>query len=136
RVAGESAEELADFLNHSGLQSESGVPFSCGRVYKIIKNPAYCGTAYSGRHSKPGAHEALAEPADWQRCQFPARGTHRWVEALVAGMIRCASCGAAMTSIRGRSRHGAANYYRCCARPGECESPALARGDEIDPLVE
>ena len=136
RLDGASAIELAEYLNESEIETESGVPFTTSSVYKIVKNPAYYGTAHSGGHSKAGAHEEIIDAATWQRCQFPGRKSPEWVESLVAGMVRCASCGMAMTSIRSQGRNAAANMYRCYGHRAKCDAPAIASSDELDPLVE
>jgi DNA invertase Pin-like site-specific DNA recombinase len=136
RLDGASAIELVEFLNESRIETESGVPFTASSVYKIVKNPAYCGTAHSGSHSKTGAHEPIIDAATWQRCQFPGRKSPEWVESLVAGMVRCAGCGLAMTSIRSQGSNAAANIYRCYGHRAKCDAPAIAGTDELDPLVE
>jgi DNA invertase Pin-like site-specific DNA recombinase len=136
RLDGASAIELAEYLNESEIETESGVPFTASSVYKFVKNPAYCGTAHSGAYSKAEAHEAIVDRATWERCQFPGRKSPEWVESLVAGMVRCAGCGLAMTSIRSQGQIAAANIYRCYGHRGKCDAPAIAGGEELDPLVE
>jgi DNA invertase Pin-like site-specific DNA recombinase len=138
RLAGESSQQIAEFLNDSEIETESGAQFNAERVYKIIKNPAYCGVTHSGRYRNPNAHEPIVDAATWQACQFTPRPPGKWVESLVSGMIRCASCGSMMTSLRTAGAKTKANTYRCCASryTAQCSAPAQARGDELDPLVE
>jgi DNA invertase Pin-like site-specific DNA recombinase len=136
RLAGPRVSELVDFLNASVVETESGRPFTKGSVYTVLRNPAYCGTAHSGSFTNPDAHEPIIDAASWQQCQRPVRTPRKPVEALVSGRIHCANCGAAMTAVRTRGGRTRTHVYRCGATPAECDRPAHACTDELDPLVE
>jgi hypothetical protein len=136
RLGGARVPELVEFLNDSPIATKGGGPWRDTRVYAMLRNSAYKGTAHSGRYEKPGAHAGLVDPEEWQRCQSAPRRPKRWVESLLSGRIRCACCGRMMTSLRVRGKRTTSNVYRCLAKPEACSNPAQARGEEIDPLVE
>jgi DNA invertase Pin-like site-specific DNA recombinase len=136
RLNGARARELARFLDDSPLETKGGGPWRESRIYAILRNSVYMGTAHSGRYEKPGAHEAIVDPEVWHRCQSQPRRPKRWVESLLSGRIRCACCGGMMTSLRVRGDRTTSNVYRCVAEAEDCAAPAQARGEEIDPLVE
>lgn len=137
RLAGALLVDLVDFLDDSPAVTHDGGAFYTPLVSRIISNPVYKGSAYSGSYFKVHAHEALVDPDTWQLCQATIRRPRRTrVEALLAGAIRCAGCGRAMSAVRGSGKHLPSNHYRCSAAKGSCPSPARASCEEIDPLVE
>jgi hypothetical protein len=79
-----------------------------------------------------GAHEAIVEPSLWRRAQPGTRAPRQSdVHVLAGGILRCGTCGRALTPSGDR--------YRCrrdqVAGP-DCDAPASAKVAEADALVE
>jgi DNA invertase Pin-like site-specific DNA recombinase len=137
RISGKSRREIAEGLNELGLKTATGGPFNDGGIAVILANPAYRGEARKRKYRNPAAHQPLVDPATWQKCQVLDRAPRRRLESLLAGIIRCGSCGRMMAAQR---PSGVAmvrfNVYRCGSEKGQCSAPAHARGEELDPLIE
>jgi DNA invertase Pin-like site-specific DNA recombinase len=137
RARNEGLAQIAAFLNASGIKAANGVPFSRDSVYRIITNSAYRGEAHSGRHRNPDAHQAIVDPALWQRSQSQPRPPRNRIAALLSGLARCATCGGLLSPQRPTERRRwPYTLYRCHAVTGACPAPAQARADELEPLVE
>jgi site-specific DNA recombinase len=136
RLRGQSLDEIADFLNASELERETGGAFRAPGVHKLIVNCAYRGEARSGSHRNPHAHESIVDPACWQAAQGKPRAPRVVVQALLVGLIRCAGCGRVMTAARPQGRNSKYNVYRCYGHRYGCRQPATVSGEELDPLVE
>lgn len=138
RASAASSGEIAAFLNGCGLRTQHGNEFSPSMVHSMIGNRAYLGEARCHPHVHPNAHEPVTDPATWQRAQYPPRRSRR-AASLLAGVLRCAGCGRAMTAVHSKSRHVQVDTYRCFQRRAthlRCPEPAAVRADEIEPLVE
>lgn len=140
RAGGESCAKIAQFLERAGIRGARGRPFSEGAVWGMLRNTAYKGEAHCGVHRNPLAHEALVDPATWQKAQSAPRQPRPRVPGLVGGMIKCGGCGRTMTAMwvaSGGSRTLTQHHiYRCYSPAGVCEQPATARSEELDPLIE
>jgi site-specific DNA recombinase len=137
RAQGEGYAEIAQFLNAAEIEAANGVPFTRDAVYRIVTNSAYRGEAHSGHHRNPLAHEAIVEPALWQRAQSPPRAPRNRIETLLGGLVRCATCGGLLSPQRPTERKRFPyTLYRCHALTGSCAAPAQARASELEPLVE
>jgi DNA invertase Pin-like site-specific DNA recombinase len=132
RIRGGSWTRIADRL---------GVGFS--HAAKIVQNPVYRGEirlrmSDGEEFINPNAHTPLVDRATWEAAQLdhprPARrGNSR---ALLAGLIRCAGCGGAMSP--NYDTKGGPNY-RCGAQPrtwGRCKSPAIISRKKLDDHVQ
>jgi DNA invertase Pin-like site-specific DNA recombinase len=136
RARGETYGEIADYLNASDLETTNGSPFRPDSVRRIIINSAYRGEAHRGEHRNPNAHEPLVSAELWQKSQsLPRRPGHR-IEVSLSGLVRCSACGGLMTAVRGRTPRWPHTVYRCSTERGDCPRPALARADQLEPLVE
>lgn len=130
KAAGASWGKLSRWLS-----AELGREVIPGSVRAIIRNPVYLGEARQGRLRNPGAHEALVDRATWQACQVagprPARSGGE--PALLAGLVRCASCSRTMTSTLMRGRR----VYRCRRRhtAGDCPGPASILAERLEAYV-
>jgi DNA invertase Pin-like site-specific DNA recombinase len=136
RRRGASYDELAEFLNGSGLKPKRGTSFNRPMVMRMIADPTYRGEAFSGSHRNRKAHKPIIDAASWQESQgLPQTQTNRF-GGLVAGMIRCASCGEAMAAPQPASSYKGANSYNCRSNDSSCVAPAHMAAEELDPLVE
>jgi site-specific DNA recombinase len=100
----------------------------------LLRNRVYLGELRVGSHVNPSAHEPLVSEDDWltvhgAMASRPARS--RPDPALLAGLVRCASCGHVM------SRATTATYS--CHRvhsAGDCPRPAAITKTTLDRHVE
>jgi DNA invertase Pin-like site-specific DNA recombinase len=136
RADRQSCKEIAAALNAAGVRSARGGEFSAGTIQRMIANPAYYGEAYHGAHRNPTAHEPLVDEGTWHWCQEKRRPRGRAVPSLLGGMVRCATCGYAMTAAEASGPGSRLHAYRCGNRAKDCRRPAYVRGNELDPLVE
>ena len=142
RAAGGSWQAVADHLNARRVPSPYGpTNWHTGSVQHIIRNRAYLGEARSGRHAKADAHEAIVDRALFEAAQA-ARGptpTRSDEPALLAGLIRCASCRYAMKPDRMKLRSGErVRTYRCRGRhsSGTCGEKPFTLASVVEPYVE
>lgn len=136
RARGDKLAEIAQFLNESDLETESGVPFKCQNVARMLRNCAYRGEARTGGFLNPEAHAPIVDPAMWHECQSKKRQARTPHEVLLSGRVRCAGCGSLMIPIRPENPRWPHTSYRCYLHRSLCPAPALARADELEPLVE
>lgn len=124
RVAGASWVMIA---RASGL--------STSRVRSLIKSRTYLGEIRVGSAVRIGAHEPLVSRATWEAAQYPAGVSRARRGSLLAGLIRCAGCGNAMTHELG----GARKYrgYRCARHlaSGHCAAPAKIGAERAERYV-
>lgn len=97
---------------------------SSSKVRRIIRSRTYLGEIRVGDAVTEAAHEPLVTRAVWEAAQSPPGVSRARRGSLLAGVLRCAGCGHAMTFETG----GARRYpgYRCVrfhAR-GRCPAPA------------
>lgn len=104
---------------------------------QLLRNRVYLGELRVGQHVNPAAHPPIIDPETFEAAQErlergPRPGRHR-PPALLAGLIRCVSCGHVMT--RGSEKGGAS--YRCVKRHsgGSCPDPAAISVTAADRFV-
>lgn len=136
RAAGRGVAAIADGLNADGIQSARGTWWTRGSLQALVKVRTYLGEAGKGSHTNREAHEALVDELTWRAAQ--SRGRVQWVHgdgALLSRIVRCASCGWAMSSGSGGS--GARRYG--CGRnhsDGKCPGPSTINAERLEELVE
>jgi hypothetical protein len=132
-----------------------GTPLALSSIYKILSNPFYAGIIVWGGQTYPGRHEPVITIDEFERVRvlFQRPGPARPQRHAFAftGMIRCGSCGLAVTAehkYKPSGRHYI--YYHCTKRrlgPRCVESSVEARSLEdqiaqfvrslaIDPAIE
>lgn len=105
----------------------------------LLRNRVYLGELHVGQHSNPEAHPALVTEDEWLAVQArhePARPprSDRPI-ALLAGLVRCVSCGHVMS----RSTGGKGQVVYACHRQhsaGQCPRPTAITAETIDAHVE
>lgn len=123
RAAGESISGLARDLG----MTQSG-------VRALLRNRVYLGELKVGQHINPSAHPPIVTEDEYAAAQAarpprPARSSGP--VALLAGIIRCQSCGHVMS----RSTGGRGKYTYACHRQhsaGPCPRPAAITLDTLD----
>lgn len=138
---------VARRLNAEGFRNRSGGPLRGSNLGKWLRNPALKGTpTYGGRQvgaargERSWLVEAVLDDKQWRALQLvldrnPAlsAGRQRDNDILLAGLVRCATCGHRM---RGVVR--AYGTYGCFAGSdgsGECASPSYISRDALDEFV-
>jgi site-specific DNA recombinase len=101
------------------------------RISWIIKNPIYAGYAAIGDDLYAGRHEAIIDPATWQRAQAQIQSRQSLPNRahasryLLTGRIVCGQCGAPMFGYRQpnrspETRHIRPYYEYYCCRGNSC----------------
>ena len=104
---------------------------------RLLRNRVYLGELAVGECRNPHAHEPIVAPDLFDAAQVdrprPARIPGRRA-ALLAGVIRCATCGHAMT----RSGGAGGATYRCAVHHSgvRCPNPAGVVCDRVEAFVE
>jgi site-specific DNA recombinase len=129
-VPDERADEVARAFARRGsgesiLAIAHDLEMTPAGVRMLLRNRVYLGELRVGRHVNPAAHPALVDEDTWlaaqrTRTSRPPRSAEP--VALLAGLVRCASCGHLMT----RSRSGGKRMYGCPHHhsAGDCPGPA------------
>jgi site-specific DNA recombinase len=136
RGAGAPWSELCDLLDER-LPRPNGGKWQRSTVSNMLRRRTYLGEARGGGVVNTDAHPPLVTRQEFEAAQIvEVDGRHGRSPdggALLAGLVRCASCGNTLTRIS----NGARGYrnYRCRKRNGNgiCEAPAgisIARADE------
>jgi site-specific DNA recombinase len=134
RAAGESWKEIARFLDRAAPREHGVWPWQT--VSTIVSRRTYLGEAFQGANVNVAAHEPLVGRDLWERAQptFP-RAPGRAGGMLLAGLIRCASCGYRMS----QASDGARGYtnYKCRVRhaAGVCPEPSRISERRADSYV-
>jgi DNA invertase Pin-like site-specific DNA recombinase len=139
RGDGQSWSQLADFLN-ARSRTTTGSAWVARTVAHLIRNRAYLGEAFHGRHRREDAHQPLVTLAEFEAANAVrgGKGAIRRESPLLAGLVRCAGCMYAMKGDMARVRDGErARMYRCRGRHagGECPAPASIMAHVLDPFV-
>jgi DNA invertase Pin-like site-specific DNA recombinase len=137
RAAGASWTTLARFLDEK-LPREDGKRWTRQTISGFVGRRTYLGEARQGEVVNVDAHPPLVTKREWDLAQAtPSTGSRgRDGGALLAGIIRCGSCGHTLT----RASDGARGYsnYVCRKRhsDGLCASPAKLSVDRADRFIE
>lgn len=126
RAAGQRMVRIAD-----------GLGMTPNGTRRLLANRVYLGEVSDGPHVNPNAHPPIVPVDLFDRCQVerprPPRAKDAAGPRLLAGVIRCGSCGFVM--IRSGSRTGAT--YRCPTHhSGErCPAPAGIVAERVESYV-
>ncbi len=105
-------------------------------VLHILKCPLYAGLIASGGELHEAEHEPLVPRETWERVQALLGARHdadkpearrRTPTFLLTGLLRCASCGAALTPATARAHGKQYRYYRCATRDKQGRGACPAR---------
>jgi DNA invertase Pin-like site-specific DNA recombinase len=121
-----SAAQITDMLNQAGYVNADSEPFKVYAVEEMLKNPVYAGFVVLHKEVYPGRHQPIWDADLWSRMQqVQVQRSRRRLrpalkhEPLLAGLIYCANCGAAMWHF---PRDGWRSY-RCCVTPSKRPGP-------------
>jgi site-specific DNA recombinase len=102
-----------------------GSAFDKPSLLRLLRNPLYAGKVHHCGSLHPGEHSAIVDETTWENVQAlitrnaetgggEVRNRHG---ALLRGVLRCASCGCAMSHTFTRNRSGIRyRYYTCQTR--------------------
>lgn len=136
RAAGESWRSLAAFAG----ERIPGHGWALGSITSLIKSRTYLGELRHGDDVNLNAHEPLVTRAEWEAAQMVKQlRPPRKVGSLLAGIVRCAGCGYAMSRETSGRRFGATQYWRYGCRKqhagGRCPAPTSIAGPALDGYV-
>lgn len=106
----------------------------------MIKNRAYLGEAFHGKHVNPDAHPPLVTLPEFEAANAVKGGPGPIYAdgALLAGLVRCAGCRYAMRRTFTRYSNGRrVEMYSCQVKHtgGKCPAPARIIASLIEPVV-
>jgi DNA invertase Pin-like site-specific DNA recombinase len=141
RADGASQRGVGRFLEASGVRTSLGnAGWTPAATCRLLGKRVYLGEVASGPYVREHAHPALVDAATWQLAQRPrlraAPAGNR--PALLRGLVRCASCGLAMSPTTGHTR-GVRRFQYACRRTsaaGPCPEPASVEAHSLEALVE
>lgn len=125
-------------LRARAFNGGDGGPLAVSVLYKLFRNPFYYGLITHEGTLHPGAHHPMVTKAEFDRAQTLLGGTsnRRPKTNLFAytGMIRCGTCGCAITAERKRNRQGHRyTYYHCTRRkPGTACTEKVIEERELE----
>lgn len=131
-----SPRKIMEIANHEwGLRTvkrkrTGGKVLSLSAVYRILNNPFYAGILQREGKTYPGKHEAMVTIDQFDRVQnlfgHPGQARPKTREFAFTGLIRCGTCGLAVTAGETVNRHGTHYiYYHCTKRRIDrwCDEP-------------
>ncbi len=120
-----SLMEIGHELTRQGTKTRHGKDWRKQTLSTIIKNPFYKGYILYAKEMHKGIHEALVEPALWEKAnkmlvaKLPGHGFSRKPKSydyLLSGLLRCGKCGSHLISISNKGRSGKSFPYYICGR--------------------
>jgi site-specific DNA recombinase len=126
-----SALRVAQTLNDRGTLKRArlhrGViaarPWSKADVLGILRHPVYVGLVRGGDERFPGEQAAIVDLEKFERANAILEGRLRPTvvpvrsdEYLLAGLLRCAHCGRALSPVSTKPRERRYRYYRCSTK--------------------
>jgi DNA invertase Pin-like site-specific DNA recombinase len=146
-------KHIVSYMNERGRRQRNGKPFNIQFVHKVLRNPAYIGTHYFNKKDWKGKQPKARDkwipvscPALIERATFkavgnlltkrnPKKNPARTVTnaILLSGLVKCGSCGGAMTLRAGKSgrlpllRLFYPRSYRSTQVQRQCSAHAKAR---------
>lgn len=139
-IEGWPFQRIADWLNTEAPERGDKRPWAAVSVERMLRRKVYLGVAHWGEAVNPDAHPAIVSQELWdaaqRRIQVHSRTRQAKEEALLHGIVRCASCRFQMSRALNTSGGYKRQYYRCRVHrvSGRCEHPASVRADADDGL--
>lgn len=142
---GENQVDIINNLNARGIKTRLKKDWSRSSFQTIAHNEKYIGLYQYADIVIPGGMPRIISDELFQKVQImlntksnPQNNRRRakYGTYLLTGKLFCGKCGAPMTGISGRGKHGEQHfYYRCQGRKvGKCDKKSVVR-DEIEKFV-
>jgi hypothetical protein len=142
RADGWPLVKLCGWLEEEHVLTARGNPgWNESTMANLVRNRVYLGEVRWCEQIHPGAHPPLTDPATWEVAQRPRQPTGGWSRcpALLAGLVRCASCSMTMSpSSRRDTSTVKVRSYGCRGHSasGRCPDAAYMTNDYLEPYVE
>lgn len=133
--------DIAGFLKENGVITRGGKLFKDDKIKSILRNPFYYGNFRYNGELHEGRHTPIVSKSLWDKVQavIKRRG-HQKIQTKepipFLGVIRCASCGMAITAETKTKKQMNGNihswtYYRCSRKNKsiKCTEPAIREKD-------
>lgn len=137
--AREVSDAAADYLSGTPVTELAiRLGMTPAGVRYMLRNRVYLGELKVRGHVNPEAHDPILEPAVFEavreKLDHGRRPPRSGEPSLLAGLVRCRSCGHVMTRFGGKN----GKVYRCPKHhSGEvCPEPAAVGCSRLDPFVE
>jgi site-specific DNA recombinase len=117
---------------------EGGQPFTKGRLFRLLTNPIYIGKIDFKNQTYDGEHDAIVGVSAWEDIQHILQQNGRnggadvrsTDSALLKGLVRCASCHAAMIRTYTTENSHRSPHYSCAEAQkrgrGKCENKPVS----------
>lgn len=130
-AAGVPKKQIIEELNARGLRNKAGKPYGYTAFQSALQCQKYVGILEQSGIRIEGGCPALIDQETFDKVQERIATNRRQggknkatVEYLLSGKVYCGPCGAAMTGVSGKGRHGELHYYYACGnrrRTRECQ---------------
>ncbi len=132
-----SLMEIGQELNRQNVKTSRGMTWRKQSLSAMIKNPFYKGYILYSKELHKGNHEALVEPALWEKAnrtliaKLPGHGFSRKPKAysyLLSGLLKCGKCGSHLIAISNKGRDEKRFCYYICGRSKQklgCDEPSI-----------
>lgn len=124
-LAGRSIGYIVKDLNGRGVRTRRGQDWTSTAVRNLLRRPTNAGlSAYRGEIMGPSVFPAIISEDDWRACVTTLRNPSRLtqngnrVRHLLAGLLRCGTCGEPMKTSSRAGKTGQVYYYKCMAPGG------------------
>jgi DNA invertase Pin-like site-specific DNA recombinase len=131
RAEGKSWGMIADWLSeHGGNRGSRWIPSG---VMHMVRNRAYLGEAWHGKHAHTAAHEPIVDVPLWHRANRTRTAYEKRTVHLLSGQLRCAGCRHALRI----NPKGRRTVYECRRKHagGVCRTPASIAKERIEDHV-
>ncbi|HCR36505.1 hypothetical protein A2130_01845 [Candidatus Woesebacteria bacterium GWC2_33_12] len=140
-----STEALRIQANRMGLKNSRGKEISRSQIYRMLRNPFYCGKFMYNKSIYDGVHKPILTPTEFDALQDvldgkanPRTQTHSFA---YSGAIKCKTCGYHFTFETKIKKSGLVfNYGRCSRKSkSECSQPRVNLKDldqQIDSFLD
>ena len=133
RAAGAALFEIRDFFK------AHGIPRSYRSTQTLLRSRIVLGELRSGTFVNKFAHAPIVDQLLWQRAQLTRlpRGPRSPSERLLArlGILRCATCKAAMVATYGYKQRGGPRYWKYHCGNRDCTARAMISAAVIETAV-
>lgn len=136
-LAGKSREQIIEDLNHQGIRTGKGKPFSKNSLYSILRNEKYTGMYRFKDIEDPEGIPVIIDRKTFEEAQkrmqeksFTKKRTDiKEGPYHLAGRLFCGLCGSPMTGESARSKSGRIfKYYSCVNRKKhQCEKSRIPK---------
>lgn len=120
-AAGIPKKQIIEELNARGLRNKAGKPYGYTAFQNALQCQKYVGILEQSGIRIEGGCPALIDQETFDKVQERIASNRRQggknkakVEYLLSGKVYCGPCGASMTGVSGKGRHGEIHYYYAC----------------------